>query len=95
MAAKVTDLTDLPFWPRLLSRDQAARYVGVSATQFTKEVAAGRWPAPERRGQGGNRSGRLLWDRALLDRRQDEYSGIVQNSPQSTLATGDEWAGWN
>lgn len=76
MAAKVTDLNGLPYWPRLLSRDQAARYVGVSATQFSKEVAAGRWPAPERRGPAGTCSGRLLWDRVLLDQRQDERSGL-------------------
>lgn len=97
MAAKVSDLAGLPNWPRLLSRDQAARYVGVSATQFVKEVEEGRWPQPERRGDAlAARAGRLLWDRVLLDKRQDERSGLMQGSAAETSTGGaSEWAGWN
>lgn len=44
MAARVSDLEGLPYWPRMLSRAQAASYVGVSPGQFAKEVEEGRWP---------------------------------------------------
>ncbi|MGF7178272.1 helix-turn-helix transcriptional regulator [Azospirillum doebereinerae] len=87
MAAKVSDLEGLPNWPRMLSRAQAARYVGVSTTQFDKEVGEGRWPRPERRGS------RITWDRALIDMVQDRSSGIV--APSHALANGpaaDPWA---
>ena len=87
MAAKVSDLTGLPNWPRLLSRDQAARYVGVSPTQFAKEVDEGRWPPPERRGS------RITWDRALIDMVQDKSSGIMTSSHGSvTGPAADPWA---
>ena len=49
---------------KILSREEAARYVGVSVDAFDVEVAAGLWPGPRRRGGKG---GRLTWDRALLD----------------------------
>lgn len=87
MAAKVSDLQGLPNWPRMLSREQAARYVGVSTTQFDKEVGEGRWPRPERRGS------RITWDRALIDMVQDRNSGIMATS--ITPAGGpvvDPWA---
>ena len=53
--------------PRLLSREQAARYLGLSPNQFEIEVAAGTWPAavPLRRTR------RKLWDRVELDRALD------------------------
>lgn len=95
MAARVSDLEGLPYWPRMLSRDQAARYVGVSPGQFAKEVEEGRWPEPERRGGEGRRTARLLWDRLLLDRRQDERSGLVQHSSTTGTAGADEWARWS
>jgi len=66
-------LTDLPFWPRLLSRDEAARYVGVSAAVFDEEVRAGLWPPAWRRGA---RNGRLTWDRKMLDLAADRASGL-------------------
>jgi hypothetical protein len=95
--AKVSDLAGLPYWPRLLSRDQAARYVGVSPGQFDREVADGHWPPPERRGAVlSARAGRLLWDRLLLDKRQDERSGLQQDSIADNRTGGaSEWAGWN
>ena len=39
-------LTDLPFWPRLLSRDEAARYVGVCSAVFDEEAKRGN-PSPQ------------------------------------------------
>lgn len=66
-------LTDLPFWPRLLSRDEAARYVGVCSAVFDEEVKRGIWPPALRRGGKG---GRLTWDRIMLDRAADRASGL-------------------
>ena len=57
-------------WPRCLGADQAAAYVGVSRNKFLAEVDAGIWPLPDIRG------GRKVWDRLLLDRAQDERSGL-------------------
>ena len=36
----------LPYWPRILRREQAAAYVGVSAGTFDIEVKEGRAPPP-------------------------------------------------
>jgi len=48
--------------PRGLSRDEAARYVGVSPSQFDRLVDGGTLPRPKRLG-----TGRILWDRIALD----------------------------
>jgi predicted DNA-binding transcriptional regulator AlpA len=61
--------------PRFLSREQAAAYVGVGATVFDAEVAAGVWPQAMRRGA---RDGRLTWDRHLIDAWADRASGLHQ-----------------
>ena len=65
-------MSDIP--PRLLTRDEAARYLGVSATTFEEEVAAGLWPAGQRRGAKG---GKVTWDRRALDLAADRLSGIT------------------
>lgn len=51
----------LSYPPRGMSRDEAARYVGVSATKFDDMVADGRMPQPKRI------DGRVVWDRLRLD----------------------------
>jgi hypothetical protein len=61
--------------PRFLSREQAAAYLGVSATVFEAEVQAGVWPRAMRRGA---RDGRLTWDRHLIDAWADRASGLHQ-----------------
>lgn len=71
MTAKLSDIKDCPDWPRWLSQEQAAAYVGVSINTFAEEVAAGLWPKPMRRGKA-----RLTWDRNLLDAASDLESGI-------------------
>lgn len=71
----------LPFWPRYLSREQAALYLGVSARTFTHEVQTGHWPQPRPRGGKG---GRLTWDRLLLDRYADQASGLGVGEPAAT-----------
>jgi hypothetical protein len=63
--------SELPGWPRWLSEDLAAAYVGVSQTTFRHEIAAGVWPKPRRAGRHG---GRNVWDRHSLDRASDELS---------------------
>ncbi len=53
-------LAELPHWPRLLSADLAAAYVGVSPNTFRRAVGS-RWPQPIYIGN------RTLWDRIALD----------------------------
>ena len=47
--------------PRGLSRQQAAEYIGLSATTFDALVASRQMPKPKRIG------GRVIWDRQKLD----------------------------
>ena len=47
--------------PRGLSREEAARYVGVGATTFDRLVQDGRMPKPFRIGK------RVIWDRLKID----------------------------
>ncbi|MER9228935.1 hypothetical protein NKI39_25545 [Mesorhizobium sp. M0664] len=47
--------------PRGLSRDEAARYVGVGSTLFEEMVADGRMPRPK------HINSRAVWDRVALD----------------------------
>lgn len=63
--------------PRLLSREQAAAYVGLSPGAFDSEVDAGTYPRPFPL----RRTKRLLWDRIELDRALD--------SRLTTLVEGD------
>jgi excisionase family DNA binding protein len=51
----------LSYPPRGLSREEAARYVGVSASTFDTMVAERTMPRPKRWG------GRVIWDRIALD----------------------------
>lgn len=47
--------------PRGMSRDEAARYIGVGTTKFDQMVKDGRMPKPKRV------DGRTVWDRIKLD----------------------------
>ncbi|PZU18942.1 MAG: hypothetical protein DI589_22945 [Shinella sp.] len=51
----------LSYAPRGLSREEAARYVGVGMTKFDELVASRRMPKPKRI------DGRTVWDRVALD----------------------------
>ncbi|MGE0829332.1 MAG: helix-turn-helix transcriptional regulator [Hyphomonadaceae bacterium] len=51
----------LPWPPRGLNREQAAAYVGVSATTLDKLIEAGKMPRPVKIG------GRRVFDRTELD----------------------------
>ncbi len=70
--ASVDALTRLPNWPRRLSAEQAAAYLGVSVTRFLDDVDRGVWPPAQRDGA------RRLWDRRLIDAKVDERSGLSQ-----------------
>lgn len=52
---------DFGYAPRGLSREEAARYIGVGVTLFDEMVADGRMPKPKRA------NSRTLWDRFALD----------------------------
>ena len=77
MSNRRPSIADLPSWPRHLSRELAAAYVGVSADTFDDEVRRGEWPAGERRGAKG---GRITWDRAALDHRSDLRSRLTEDN---------------
>lgn len=69
MTARLADIADLPGWPRGLSEEQAAAYVGVSVTTFRWEVEQGIHPPAECRGPSGTRK---VWDRDALDAKWDQ-----------------------
>lgn len=73
MTARRLAITSMPYWPRFLSRDQAAAYVGVSPNVFDAEVVSGVWPRPMKRGERG---GHLTWDRSLLDSAADHAAAL-------------------
>ena len=75
----------LPHWPRYMTRDLAAAYVGVSETVFAAEVAAGWWHLPRRRGA---KSTLLTWDRVLLDQAADREAGLPPAA--APVVTDDE-----
>lgn len=79
----------LPFWPRYLSREEAARYVGVSPDVFDDEVEGQYWPKARRRGGKG---GRLTWDRLALDAAADRDSGIGP-IVETDMAGTNAWRG--
>lgn len=72
----------LPDWPRLLSAELAAAYVGVSLSGFAAQV--GRiWPAPARIGR------RTLWDRKDLDEAVDRLKRNGGPSPDPLMEAID------
>lgn len=94
MTAKVSDIAKLPGWPRWLSREQAAAYVGVSPKLFDLEVKIGIWPKGKKRGFGKVRDARITWDRVQLDAHSD--AGLNPRTPRQaeTLEEAAEaWAG--
>lgn len=71
-----TDMAYLPFWPRLLTRAQAATYLGLTVTGFNQGLEDGTWPEPVTT-HGRNK----LWDRRRLDEAVDTLSGYaIQNA---------------
>lgn len=61
MSGPARRIDSIPYPPRGMSRDEAARYVGVGNTKFDEMVADGRMPRPKRV------DGRVIWDRLQID----------------------------
>ena len=73
-------------WPRGLSAEQAAAYVGVSRNKFLAEVEAGTWPPANERG------GRRVWDRQKIDQAWDENGGCESKRDPLMEALNDREA---
>ena len=72
---------------RVFSREEAASYVGVSHGYFDKLVAKGRLPAPL------PFEGVRRWDKAALDRRLNDLSGLESEArAPSKRSPYDEWS---
>jgi len=61
MSGPARRIDSIPYPPRGMSRDEAARYVGVGNTKFDEMVADRRMPRPKRV------DGRVIWDRLQID----------------------------
>lgn len=83
MRRRRADLHELPDWPRGLSEELAAAYVGVSVPTFLAEIELGIWPRPKLRGLKG---GRKIWDRVAIDQCYDKFSGLVGEGPSEAEA---------
>jgi predicted DNA-binding transcriptional regulator AlpA len=66
----------LSYPPRGMSRDEAARYVGVSITKFDEMVSDGRMPKPKRI------DSRVVWDRLRLDA---AFSDLTEEKARNPL----------
>jgi excisionase family DNA binding protein len=60
-ADTMSERDSLSYPPRGLSREEAARYVGVGATTFDRLIEEGRMPKPLRVGK------RVIWDRLKVE----------------------------
>jgi predicted DNA-binding transcriptional regulator AlpA len=60
-ASPATTLDPFSWPPRGLSREEAARHVGVGTTKFDEMVSDGRMPRPKRI------DGRKVWDRVAVE----------------------------
>lgn len=70
-------LATLTYAPRGLSREEAARYVGISPSKFDQLVTARAMPEPRRVGT------RKVWDRQELDLAFDELPRDIEHAPNS------------
>lgn len=59
----------LAYPPRGLSREEAARYIGVSPSTLDRLIVEGRMPKPARIGK------RVVWDRLKLDAAFSDLDG--------------------
>jgi len=67
-------------WPRGLRRDDAAAYIGVSATKFDEWVKRAVMPRPKRQ------DGVVLWDRDRLDQ---SFDAMLEEADKEQI---DTWA---
>jgi predicted DNA-binding transcriptional regulator AlpA len=71
-------MTDNP--PRLMTRPQAAAYLGISASTFSTWVAMGKAPPPV--------PGTRRWDKKAIDAKFDDIDGIRTGEPEDEF---DRW----
>ena len=62
-----------------MSRDEAARYIGVSSTKFDEMTADGRMPKPKRV------DSRAIWDRQRLDAAFSDLSEEKKVNPPDAM----------
>jgi len=72
---------DLPHWPRILRREMAASYIGVSPSYLDTLVKTGAVPGPLPLGE--NVRG---WDRYDLDAAIDRLKGASPGNPWDQVA---------
>jgi len=72
---------DVRIAPRLLTREQAAAYCGLSTRGFSEWVRAGKMPGPI--------LGTARWDRCAIDAVLDKASGLETGGAQED--TFDRW----
>lgn len=70
--------------PRGMSRDEAARWIGVGVTKFDEMVADGRMPRPKRI------DGRVVWDRLRLDMAFSDLPDDGAANPLDRMLTGSK-----
>ena len=73
----------LSYPPRGLSREEAARYVGVGITKFDQMVADRRMPKPKKV------DGRVIWDRLKLEAAFGELPGDDEENIVDFLLQGN------
>lgn len=83
MPGPTPSVLEMPGWPRLLSEEMAAAYVGVSPNTFRAYVG-NPWPKAIRFGR------RKLYDRVALDRAVDRLSTPERQSPGDRIRRGRE-----
>lgn len=83
LASSATPVMDsYAYPPRGLSREEAARYVGVGRTLFDRLVQDSRMPKPMRLGK------RVIWDRLKLDAAFSELGEQTENVLDRALGMG-------
>jgi len=70
----------LAYPPRGMSREEAARYIGVGTTKFDEMVADRRMPKPKRV------DGRVLWDRLAIDAAFSDLPTDAENKIDAILS---------
>jgi excisionase family DNA binding protein len=65
-----------------LSRDEAARYIGVGVTKFDEMVADGRMPRPKRV------DGRVIWDRLRVEAAFTDLPEEIAKNPLDRMFAG-------
>lgn len=76
--SRIPDVLAYP--PRGMSREEAARYIGVGTTKFDEMVSDRRMPRPKRV------DGRVLWDRIAIDAAFSDLPSESENKIDAILS---------